>query len=183
MKKWGKQNPVRFDEKELNTDLGNGNHIFVGSSCDLFAPDIEAEYINKTLCHCKKFDNIYLFQTKNPRRLQFYDFPKDTVLCVTIESNYNLDKNYASSIDERVFWFSKFEGRKMITIEPIMYFDLGELLNIIESINPFQINIGADSGNNNLREPKKEDILELIKCLRDMNFTVFLKDNLKRLIK
>ena len=32
MKQWGQLNPVRFDEKELNTDLGSGNFIFVGSS-------------------------------------------------------------------------------------------------------------------------------------------------------
>ena len=31
MKRWGKLNPVRFDEKELKTDLGKNNFIFVGS--------------------------------------------------------------------------------------------------------------------------------------------------------
>jgi len=51
MKRWGKQKPVRFDESELNTDLGTGNFIFVGSSCDLFASDIPDKWVKKTLSH------------------------------------------------------------------------------------------------------------------------------------
>lgn len=37
MKRWGNLRPARFDEKELNTDLGSGNFIFVGSSCDMWS--------------------------------------------------------------------------------------------------------------------------------------------------
>lgn len=40
MKRFGKLNKVRFDAKELKTDLGTGNFIFVGSSCDMFAENI-----------------------------------------------------------------------------------------------------------------------------------------------
>jgi len=49
MKRWGKLNPVRFDEKELKTDLGSGNFIFVGSSCDMWAENIPDKWIFKTL--------------------------------------------------------------------------------------------------------------------------------------
>jgi hypothetical protein len=182
MKNWGVQKPVRFDEKEFNVNLGNGNNIFVGSSCDMFAQDISPEWIEKTLIHCVKHDNEYLFQTKNPRRLQFFKFPEKTTLCVTIESNYDLDDNDAPSISERVEWFSKLDCRKMITIEPIMMFDLGKLLEIIETIKPVQVNIGADSGNNNLKEPSKYDIIALITEIEKMDIVVFEKDNLKRLL-
>ena len=125
MKKWGEQKPVRLDEKEFNVNLGKNNNIFVGSSCDMFAQDIPAEWIQKTLDHCKKYDNDYLFQTKNPRRLQFYNFPEKTILCATIESNYDLDDNFAPSIMDRVAWFITTKHKKMVTIEPIMKFDLG----------------------------------------------------------
>ena len=47
MKRMSIQNPVRFDEKELKT-LINGNFVFIGSSCDLFANDIPGEWIDKT---------------------------------------------------------------------------------------------------------------------------------------
>lgn len=54
MKRWGKLKPTRFDEKELKTDLGKDNFIFVGSSCDMFAEKIPNEWIEKTLEHCQK---------------------------------------------------------------------------------------------------------------------------------
>ena len=81
MKRWGKQNPDRFDEKELKTDLGNGNFIFVGSSCDMFADDIPETWILRTLEHCFKYNNRYLFQTKNPKNAEtlitlFGKYPK-----------------------------------------------------------------------------------------------------------
>jgi len=89
MKRWGKQKPLRFDESELRTDLGSGNFIFVGSSCDMWANIIPDEWIFRTLCHCNKFDNTYLFQSKNPVR--FLDFmeemPERIYLCTTIETN------------------------------------------------------------------------------------------------
>jgi DNA repair photolyase len=185
MKKWGKQNPVRFDDKELNTDLGENNFIFVGSSCDMFANDIKSEWIEQTIDHCKKFPkNKYLFQTKNPRQLQFFHFPENTVFCVTIESNYSLDNNFAPGIRERVSEFEALNVRdKMLTIEPIMDFDVDELLDIIDAINPLQVNIGADSGRNGLKEPSAEKIGELVRCLDDAGINYFLKDNLSRIFK
>ena len=84
MKRWGALRPVRFDTKELKTDLGTGNFIFVGSSCDMFAEDIPDKWITLTLQHCEKFGgNKYLFQTKNPKRvLQFKLL--NAVVCTTL---------------------------------------------------------------------------------------------------
>jgi DNA repair photolyase len=184
MKKWGEQKPVRFDLKELNTDLGKDNYIFVGSSCDMFAKNIAPEWIQGILNHCRQYNNHYLFQTKNPSRLQFFEFPKKTTLCVTIESNYDIDKNYAPKIKDRVYDFANIDKfTKMLTIEPIMDFDIDRLCDIVDLINPIQVNIGADSGNNHLKEPSNDKILSFIKCLKDSNIKVFEKDNLKRLIK
>ena len=56
MKRWGKLNTVRFDKIELKSDLGTGNFIFVGSSCDMFAENIPDEWVIETLDYCKKFD-------------------------------------------------------------------------------------------------------------------------------
>jgi DNA repair photolyase len=88
MKRWGKQKSLRFDDKELQTDLGEGNTIFVGSSCDMFAIDISDTEINDILEHCKKFNhNKYLFQTKNPLRACCCDLPVFSIICTTIETN------------------------------------------------------------------------------------------------
>ncbi|OQA00448.1 MAG: hypothetical protein BWY70_00700 [Bacteroidetes bacterium ADurb.Bin408] len=61
MKRWGRLKPVRFEPKELKTDLGHDNFIFIGSSCDIWAQNIPEDWIFKTLYHCSNFDNKYLF--------------------------------------------------------------------------------------------------------------------------
>lgn len=89
MKRWGEQKPVRFDESELKTDLGESNFIFVGSSCDMWADAIPRPWIDRTIEHCTKFNNRYLFQTKNPGRIDSYIewLPKESVIGTTIETN------------------------------------------------------------------------------------------------
>ena len=58
------QPKLHFDEKELKTDLGSGNFIFVGSSCDMWADEIIEEWIELVLEHCRLSpQNIYLLQT------------------------------------------------------------------------------------------------------------------------
>lgn len=189
MRRWGKQKPVRFDEKELKTDLGSGNFIFVGSSCDMFADEIPEEWIIPTLVHCRKFNNRYLLQTKNPGRI--IDFlhilPNSVNICTTIETNrYNKDvMRNCPHIYERsrmMGWLSDEGFDCYVTIEPILDFDVDTLYDLIKPIKPKQVNIGADSGNNHLPEPPKEKILQLIAELE--KFTVVKqKSNLKRLLK
>ena len=41
-----------------------------------------------------------------------------------------------------------------LTIEPLLDFDLLFFVEIIKSCSPLQVNIGADSGGNNLPEPR-----------------------------
>ncbi len=186
MKRWGEQKPLRLDEKELKTNLGEGNFIFVGSSCDVFADDVPAEWILRVLYHCSKYPkNKYLFQTKNPRRLvQFtarHTFPKDVIFGTTIETN-RASPSKAPSTEQRAYWMMEFHpfAKKMITIEPIIDFDLEILVNWIRLIKPEFVNIGADSTRNNLSEPSSEKIGKLINELE--KFTkVNLKDNLKRI--
>ena len=71
---------------------------------------------------------------------------------------------------------------KYITIEPIMDFGLGAFVEMIKSINPIQVNIGADSGNNNLPEPDWNKIEKLIEALSEFTI-VKQKNNLERLRK
>jgi len=81
MKRFGKQNPVRFDEKELKINLGQDNFIFVGSSCDMFAKDIPDEWITKTLDYCKNFPNKYFFLVKEPgKNSYFLYFPSKIIV-------------------------------------------------------------------------------------------------------
>ncbi len=175
------QSELHFDEKELKTDLGIGNFIFVGSSCDMFADDVKGEWILKVLDYCRKFDNTYLFQTKKPKNMKKYMsiFPKKTIWGTTIESNRDYKVSKASIPDR---FFISFFPRRMITIEPIMDFDLEMFVALIRGVNPEWVNIGADSKGHNLKEPSWEKVQELIKELE--KFTkVNLKSNLNRLKK
>ena len=186
MKRWGHLKDVRFDESELRTNLGEGNYIFVGSSCDLFAEGISERWIMETLIHCSKFDNSYLFQTKNPGRASYFtEWPEKSIFCTTIETNrwYGDQMQHSPPPFERsraMNGISIFH-KTYVTIEPIMDFDLRELVHLIVMCNPQQVNIGADSGNNKLPEPEPEKIRELIDKL-ELFTTVKQKKNLKRLL-
>ena len=191
MKKWGEQKPMRLDESEFNTDLKSGNIIFVGSSVDLFASDVPFEWIEKTLNHCKKHDNDYLFQTKNP--WAFLEiakdnpslFPEKVLLCTTIESNRYYYPNMGNTPFPQqrslAMYLIPVSYRKYVTIEPIMDFDLDELVKLIKVINPVQVNIGADSQGHEMEEPTKEKVLSLIEELE--KFTIIdSKNNLGRIL-
>lgn len=181
------QKGIRFDKSELKTDLGKGNFIFVGSSNDMFAESIPEEWIIDTLKYCREFDNKYLFQSKNPNR--FFEFlhlfPYDTTLCTTIETNKENLLSNAPMRSDRLDAISKlrFVYPTMITIEPVMDFDVEPFFRMLESADVYQINIGADSGNNHLPEPSKEKVEELIAKLEERRIKVFRKDNLKRLFR
>lgn len=182
MKRWGKLNPVRFDEKELKTNLGEGNYIFVGSSCDMWAQNIPDEWIFKTLCHCNKYENNYLFQTKNPANIRRILIPNSSV-CVTMETNRHYPDIMRNSPTPaaRVKEMKQIRHPLFITIEPLIDFDLPVFIEMLKQCNPVQINIGADSGKNGLPEPPKEKVLQLVNELKKFT-TIHNKSNLKRLL-
>ena len=186
VKRWGKQPDLHFDEKELKTDLGQGNTIFVGSSCDMFAEGILYEWIIRTIDHLNKFNNTYLFQSKNPKWFDVLAIRdvKKFILCTTIETNrvYPDIMKHAPDPIVRAFDFGKIPIKeKYITIEPIMDFDHDSLVELIKYCRPLQVNIGADSGRNGLPEPSRRKILELMEDL-DQYTVVKEKKNLKRLL-
>ena len=69
----------------------------------------------------------------------------------------------------------------MVSIEPIMDFDLEVMVKWMQEIKPEFVSIGADSGNNHLPEPTPEKVKALIEALQEFTF-VKIKDNLKRLL-
>ena len=190
MKRWGKQPPLHFDEKELKTDLGKNNFIFVGSSCDMFAKHIPYEWKIDTLNHCLEFPkNKYFLQTKNPGKLLSFsnELRMNFSICTTLETNryYGNIMGDTPPPNVRAHYLSRFFNfNRHITIEPIMDFDLPEFVQLIWQCYPVQVNIGADSSSkrNKLPEPPKEKILELIAELEEFT-TVVQKKNLTRLLK
>jgi len=186
------QNEIRLDDKELKTDLGKGNFIFVGSSTDMFAHNVPVEWVRAVLDRCwEDSENQYLFQSKNPGRFlsslvvgRLSRFKP--VLGTTIETNrlnYNLSK--APDVYARANAVQRLANngfQTMVTIEPIADFDLEPLVDLVARCQPEWVNIGADSKNYGLPEPDKEKIDALIVELQ--KFTeVKVKDNLSRLVE
>lgn len=176
----------RLYPEELK-NLGSDKLIFVCSCIDLFA--CSEALIKEVMGHCRKYPgNKYLFQTKNTMRMMKYRhlLPKDCILGTTIETNrtYLQMGNTPSPKDRMMFihllYTEVFET--MVTVEPIMDFDLDELLNLIYLCSPEFVAIGADSKKHKLPEPPPEKIKSLLEALRGMKIEVKLKPNLKRLM-
>ena len=192
MKRWGEQPPLHFDEKELRTDLGIGNFIFVGSSCDMFAPTVRMvpiDWVETILKKCNHHDNKYLIQSKSVAGMNWYKNFLDKekyYICTTIETNrfyHGIMGNTVSTDSRSNAMEVYFRGfKKYVTIEPIMDFDLIPMVEMIKRCNPEQVNIGADSGNNNLPGPSYEKVMALIEKLKGFT-TIHRKSNLQRLIK
>jgi DNA repair photolyase len=175
----------RFVEEELRTNLGKEKVIFVGSASDMWGEWMDSLNIEKVLEHCRRFDNEYVFQSKNPARfLEFIErYPKKSMLGTTIEADRYLERiSQAPDISNRVRAMKRVKCRKFISIEPVLQFDLERLVGMIFQIQPSFVTIGADSKNHNLLEPNGEQVRQLLKRLG--KFTeVRPKTNLRRLLK
>ena len=188
VKKWGSQPDLHFDERELKTDLGYGNTIFVGSSCDMFAEGIDPKWVIRTLMHCENYKNSYFLQTKNPKAFELYGVGitslHDFALCITMETNRWYKDVMVNAPDpvERAMRFYEIPVRqKYITIEPIMDFDMDMFIRYIKINRPLQVNIGANTSNVAIPEPSKDKVLALISELETFTI-VHQKSNLKRLL-
>jgi DNA repair photolyase len=188
VKQWGELKPIHINEKLLTLDLGTGKTIFVGSGIDLFAENVKAEWIEKIMKHCKEYDNIYLFQSKNPQR--FYEFqfsmPEKVILGTTLETNRDtssISKAPPTTERARIMHDLRVGGyRVMLSVEPVLEFDLDEFAKMLIDINPEFISIGADSKGHSLPEPSVEKVKALIEQLEAKGIKVLQKSNLKRLM-
>jgi len=182
------QGELRLDEKELKTNLGSGKKIFVGSSCDMWAEDVPLDWIYLVLQVCREYDNTYLFQSKNTHRfrpaiLGKWEVPEKTMLGTTLETNRDYGISKAPPPEERGEFFAKLDWLpKMVSIEPIMDFDLDIFLKLIGRISPEFVSIGADSKGHNLPEPSPGKVRALIEELKKIT-DVRVKDNLRRLLR
>jgi len=185
-KYWDRLGNPYLDTKCFKDNLGEGNTIFVGSSIDMWAKKIPLDWIAKVLDYIEKYPkNMYLFQSKNPLQMANFVllFPSNSILGTTIETNRDYNISFAPSVKERVLWLKLLSKtfKTMVSIEPILDFDLDILVSWIKSIQPDFVSIGADSKGHGLPEPPRQKILKLIDELK--KFTeVKVKSNLKRII-
>ena len=177
-------------ESELKTSLkkpDDGKVIFVEACGDLFARNIPSEYIWQVIRHCEEYpENTYLFQSKNPMRFDEFCFHVPVILGTTLESNKVYDISKAPSVINRYVVMKHYKLRKMISIEPILDFNLDIFVRMIKEINPSFVSIGADSKNVlkklNIPEPSSEKTQKFIAELEKVT-EVRTKKNLGRLLR
>lgn len=180
-----RQPELHFDRAELRADLGEGNFIFVGSSCDGWAELIPLQWIDMIWQKCLLYPfNRYLFQSKNPLRFLSYQLSitVNAIWGTTIESNRHYpDISKAPKPRERLEAMFLLNRPTMVSIEPIMDFDLDEMRAWIKWLKPEFVSIGADSKGHKLLEPPPHKVQHLIEELQKIT-TVKIKNNLNRIL-
>ena len=182
---------LRFDEREMNTNLGSGNVIFVGSGTDLFASDVPRDWICRVFDKCREYHgNQYLFQSKNPKRMMMMVdlgvWPAGAWAGTTIESN-SIDGlvSAAPPVQDRAEAIALLGAagiNTMVTIEPIMDFDPPGLAMLILVAQPKWVNIGADSRATGLPEPTQQKIARFMDMIKG-HTEIRCKLNLERLLR
>lgn len=163
----------------------NGDEfIWVGQNGDIsFIPD---DYVSIIFQRIREFsDKTFFFQTKNPKWYKRWElFPENVILGITLETDiwrktYKLSKAPVPS--QRVVDFQKINHkRKSITIEPILKFNIFDLVDMCEMINPERIYIGYDSKHNKLSEPSLLSTKQLIEDLKETLLNCKIKEKLIR---
>ena len=167
------------------------NTIFVCSCIDLFAESISDVILNSVLFHTADYpENRYLFQTKNPGKLLHFlpkILTKNPIIGTTIETNRAIPGISKAPLSaeraETIYLIKRYTDYEiMISIEPIIDFDLDSMITWIEIIRPQFVSIGADSKGCNLPEPSPEKIIDLINELKYIT-KVIIKPNLRRILE
>lgn len=181
-----KEFQVNYDERTLTKDGGQyPGVIFVENTSDLFAGDVPMSFIQRVMDHCLRWpDNTYVLQTKNPARYVDYadTLPENVILGCTIETNRDIPEiSSAPRPLHRCVAMAGLDGRRFITIEPVLDFDVEEFADWIVTIDPEFVNIGADSKGHKLPEPPIWKVDALIDAFLEAGIEIREKHNLERL--
>jgi len=170
-------------ESELKRTFKPGQFIFVSYMGDIaFASPSEFVAILERIESYP--DTDFLICSKEPGFFIKWNIwlPPNVVLGTTIETNKPHQFSLAPTPEIRATWLRFIpHPRKFLSIEPIMDFDLEELLHWVELLQPEIIEVGADNYHNHLPEPSPEKLEALLTNLRNICPNVIEKDGLERL--
>jgi DNA repair photolyase len=170
-----------LNEKEFRVKFGKGDLIFVSDMGDMFGDFILDKWIKQVFDHIRQFPEAdFLFMTKNPARygeLLPY-IPENAILGATIETTCD-EIVQIDNVSNAPLPTSRSEAmkaldwkKKMVSIEPILDFDLNKFSGWIEDINPFIVYVGYDNYCHKLREPTLEKTTELIDTLKETSLVI-----------
>jgi DNA repair photolyase len=170
-----------LNEAEFRSKFGKGDLVFVSDMGDLFGDFIPDKWIARVLDKISDSPEAdFLLMTKNPQR--YYDFlhciPKNAILGVTIETNNDeivqIDKVSTAPLPSERYNSMKNLAwdRKLVSIEPILDFDLKIFKQWIEDIYPFLLYVGYDNYGHKLREPIMKNTLNLISVISENTLVI-----------
>ena len=153
----------QLHRERLTKKFRPGDFIFVCDMGDLFCDGVDGEWIFAVLEHIREYPKTdFLLLTKNPAAYCVWDIPDNCILGATIETNWEVSCSKARQPSERIFHMAHMDGhRKMLSIEPIMDFDMISFTDAIRSIRPQFVYIGFDNYHNGLPEPSPSKASEL----------------------
>ena len=181
-----------FHPSELKKKFKPGEFVFVTDMGDIFSDGIDPDQIESVLKHIATFPGTdFLLQTKNPVRFNTLlasgiEIPANCYLGTTIESDKHYFGNWHSQAPSTFIRYMAMtliptNHRRFLSIEPIVDFNLEDMVGWIRRIKPQIIEIGADNHNKKLPEPSWEKVEKLISSCRSLCPDVKLKDGLDRL--
>lgn len=170
------EHPVRLTQSLPKTKFMQ--FIFTCASGDVaFCPTPYLQQIVDRISN--EPDKTFLLQSKNPKTFNQIVFPDNVILGTTIETNRDaLYKGIATAPlpSQRYKDFKSVKHPlKMVTIEPVIDFDLDVVLKWIKDITPSMIWLEYDSKRNNLPEPELGKVKELYWELGKAGYVVVLK--------
>lgn len=172
-----------FHPERLKVKFHPGETVFVSDMGDIaFCGDTGLMQIVSVIMDNPQTD--FLLMTKHPYRYTFAkNWPSNVILGTTIETNrwYNV-MGKAPHPTERAFNMQETKHpRKLISIEPVMDFDLEAFTSWLLDIHPWLVQIGADNYHHNLPEPSWDKVQALISNLEQAGIKVEQKGGLSRL--
>jgi len=121
-------------------------------------------------------DTTFLLQTKDPRVFAGHRWPDNAILGITLETNRSCrDFSAAPEPVNRYAVFRDIEHpRKMLTVEPIVDFDMETMVAWIADIAPWRVYVGYNSRPKEVQlpEPPLAKTTELLVRLRSAGVDV-----------
>jgi DNA repair photolyase len=180
-KRYSKGFKPSFNETELRVKFGKGDLIFVSDMGDMFANFIPVEWIKQVFEHIRKFPEAnFLFMSKNPKRyLEVHPYiPENAILGATIETTSDeiiqTDKVSNAPLPSQRYLSMKALDwkKKVVSIEPIIDFDLKLFVKWIEEISPFLVYVGYDNYCHKLREPELKKTTDLMQRISETSLVI-----------
>ncbi len=161
---------------------GYGQFIFTCASGDIAF--CSTMYLREIVDRIRKEpDKTFLIQSKSPITFNRIEkWPNNVILGTTTETNNYRQYDFqhisaAPSIDNRFWALNRIKHpHKMLTIEPVIDFDVDILCRWIQQTNPCMVWIGYDTKKTGLPEPPIEKVKDLHWQLSKLGFTVMLKN-------